>query len=181
MDIPEEERFRANILDLGALVHELTTNCWNAGRREVAPQLVAMGEDYLKKYESKKIIEGFINHSYEYWEKIRLREEDFFINHAHVIFQQLPIKSENINAFKMFFTAKDNKGKDIVIEDDRKAIWVIFESLVKISIKYVHKSRGIKTVQTEQGPRQAYIDKNKFKFIDVKALSTLWKIELPTA
>ena len=181
MDLPEEERFRTNILDLGALVHELTTNCWNAGRREVAPQLVAMGEDYIKKYESKKIIETFINHSYTFWEQIRLKEEEFFIKNAHVVFQQLPIKSENINAFKMLFTAKDDTGKDIVIEDDRLAMWEIFASLVKISIKYVHKSRGIKVVQTEQGPRHAYIDKNKFKFIDVKALSTLWKIELPTA
>ena len=180
MDLPEEERFRANILDLGALVHELTTNCWNAGRREVAPRLVKMGEDYLKKHDSKKIIGAFIEHSHKHWEEIRLKNEDFFISHAHVIFNQLPIDSENINAFKMLFTAKDKNNKDIVISGDRQAIWEIFESLVKISIKYVHKARGIKIVETETGPRQAYIDKNKFKYIDVKKLVEIWKIELPT-
>lgn len=178
MNLPEEERFRANILDLGALVHELTTNCWNAGRKEVSPKLVAMGEDYLKKFDSKKIIEEFIKHSHEHWEQIRLRQEIFFIENAHVVFKQLPIESENINAFKLFFTAKHDDGKDIVVIDDRKAIWEIFESLVKISIKYVHKVRGVKIVQTESGPRQAYLDKNKFKYIDVKKLAEIWKIDL---
>ena len=173
----EEERFITNVLDLTSLVHELTTICWNAGRKDINPQLVAFGENYLKGYDPVKLIEVFIEHSNKYWEQIRLHEEEFFIKNAHVVFQHLPVDTKNINAFKLFFTAKDTNGNDIISPDDRNAIWGIFESLVKICIKYIHKVRGVKLVQTDKGLRPAYVNK-KFSDIKVRELAKIWKIDL---
>lgn len=176
----EEVRFMANVLDLTALVHELTTKCWNAGKKDISPQMISLGGNYLKDLDKTKLIRTFINHSHDYWEKIRLHEEIFFIENAHVVFQQLPIDSKNINAFKLFFTATDKDGKDIIPKGDRDAIWEIFESLVKICIKYVHRVRGVKTVVTENGPRSAYANKD-FPKVKVQELAKLWKIDLPTS
>jgi hypothetical protein len=146
---PEEERFITNVLDLTALVHELATICWDAGRKDINPQLVLFAENYLEGYDPVKLIDVFIEHSHPHWEKIREHDEKFFIENAHVIFKQLPVDSSNINAFKVFFTAVDNKGNNIISDTDRDAIWTIFESLVKICLKYIHKVRGVKLVSTK--------------------------------
>ncbi|GAG34663.1 unnamed protein product, partial [marine sediment metagenome] len=92
--------------------------------------------------------------------------------------QHLPIDTSSINAFKIFFTAKDDQGYDIIKEDDRLAIWNIFESLVKICIKYIHRVRGVKLVSTPKGLRPAYI-KKAYPKIKVRELAKIWNIDLP--
>ena len=175
---PEEERFITNVLDLTALVHELASICWDAGEKTVNPQLVLFAENYLENYDSVELIDVFIRHSYPHWEQIREHNETFFIKNAHVVFKHLPVDTDNINAFRVFFIAKDQNGNDIIEEDDRLAIWNIFESLVKICIKYIHRVRGVKLVGTSQGLRPAYI-KKLYPKIKVKELAKLWEIDLP--
>lgn len=175
---PEEERFITNVLDLTALVHELATICWDAGRKDINPQLVLFAENYLEGYDPQNLIDIFIRHSYTHWQQIKDHDEIFFIKNAHVIFQHLPVDTSNINAFKVFFTAKDNQGNDLIDENDRSAIWTIFESLVKICIKYIHRVRGVKLVSTKEGLRPAYVQK-KYPKIKVRELAKIWNIDLP--
>lgn len=175
---PEEVRFMTNVLDLTDLVHELATICWDAGRKDINPSLIAIAENFLESYDPNELIDVFIRHSYMYWDKIRIRNEDFFISNAHVIFQHLPVDTSNINAFKVFFEAKTDQGVPIIIEDDRNAIWNIFDSLVKICIKYIHKVRGVKLVKTDDGLRPAYKNK-KYSEIKVREQAKLWDIDLP--
>ena len=174
----EEERFITNVLDLTDLVHELATICWDAGRKDINPNLILMAEGYLENYDPVNLIEIFIKHSHPHWEKIRVRDEIFFVENAHVIFQHLPVDSSNINAFKVFFTAKDKNGEYIIDQADRDAIWNNFDSLVKICIKYIHKVRGVKLVQTETGVRPAYKEK-RFPQIKVREHAKRWDIDLP--
>ena len=174
----EEKRFTTNLLDLAALIHELATICWDAGRKEINPQLVSFAENYLKGYDPVVLIETFINHSHPHWDQIRERNDIFFIENAHVIFKELPVNSENINAFKLFFTAKDKNGEFIIIEEDRDAIWNIFDSLVKICIKYIHRVKGVKLVSTDQGLRPAYSNK-RFNQIKIREQAKLWNVKLP--
>ena len=175
---PEEQRFITNVLDLTDLVHELATICWDAGRKDINPRLVMIAENFLETYDPVQLIEVFIKHSHMHWEKVRTRDENFFIENAHLIFQQLPVDTSNINAFKVFFTAKDEKGEYIIVHEDREAIWDIFNSLIKICIKYVHKVRVVKLVKTKQGIRPAYTNK-KFPEIKVREQAKLWNIDLP--
>ena len=189
-DPPEEKKFITNVLDLTALVHELATTCWQKGIKEINPQLVLFAEKYLESCDSTQLIEKFIdscNKHYEtgkydptkdYWEKIRERNEVFFAENAHSIFNNLPVDTKNINAFKIFFTAKDDQGNKIIPDDDRNAIWDIFDSLVKISIKYVHRIREVRLDKTEQGLRPVYTN-NKFPQIKVRKLAKIWDITLP--
>lgn len=175
---PEEERFMTVVLDLTDLVHELATICWDAGRKDINPRLVMIAENFLEGYDPVKLIEIFIRHSYTHWTKVLERDEDFFINNAHVIFQHLPVDTNNINAFKVFFTAKNDKGEYIIVQDDRNAIWDMFDSIVKICIKYVHKVRCVKLVKTKKGIRPAYTNK-KFPDIKVREQARMWEIDLP--
>lgn len=175
---PEEERFRTNILDLSNLVHELATICWDQGIKDINPQLIALAEGYLSTYDPIKLIDIFIKHSYTHWSKIKDRDENFFINNAHVIFQHLPVDSSNINAFKVFFTEVNSDGSYVIEQEDRDAIWNMFDSLVKICVKYIHKVRGVKLVKTEKGLRPTYISK-KYPNIKVREQAKLWEIKLP--
>lgn len=175
--VPEEERFLTNVLDLTDLVHELATICWEKGIKDINPQLVLFAEKYLESYDQIELIEVFIEHSYMHWSKIKDREEEFFIKNAHDIFRYLPVDTKNINAFKVFFTAVDKDGNHIIEQEDRDAIWNIFDSLVKICIKYVHRIRGVKLVKTPQGLRPAYKNK-RFPKVKVREQARIWDIDL---
>ena len=174
----EEDRFMTNVLDLTDLVHDLASICWDAGKKDINPQLVLFAENYLENYDRTKMIDVFIKNSHMHWHKIKERDEDFFIENAHLIFQNLPIDTNNINAFKLFFTAKDDKGEYIIEQSDKDAVWDIFDSLVKICIKYIHRIRGVKLVPTDRGMRPAY-KTNAYPKVKVRAQAKLWDVTLP--
>ena len=174
---PEEERFLTNILDLTDLIHELSTICWEAGCDELNPTLIALARGYLAGYDPDDLINTFIKYSHMYWGEIYERSEDFFIDHANEIFGHLPIKTNNINAFKILFTSVDENDEHIIIDEDRDAIWDIFDSLVKICIKYVHRIRGIVLKSTTNGIRPVY-KKNIYPEIKVRELARIWGIKL---
>ena len=175
---PEEERFMTNVLDLTDLVHELATVCWSSGLKDVNPRLIMIAENFLESYDPVNLIEVFIQHSHTHWTKVYNRDEDFFINNAHVIFQHLPVDTNSINAFRVFFEAKKSNGDYVIVQEDRDAIWDMFDTLIKICIKYVHRVRGIKLVKTENGIRPAYKLK-KFPEIKVREQAKMWEIDLP--
>lgn len=177
--IPSEEiRFKTNVLDLIALVHDLATICWNAGKRDVNPALIPFAENYLESYDPVGLIEIYIEHSHKHWQEIKDHNEVFFLENAHTIFNQLPINSNHIDAFKVFFTAKDSQGEDIIIQEDRDAIWEIFESLVKICLKFIHKKRKVELRSTDKGLRPVYTIKY-FPQIPIMKLAKVWNVDLP--
>lgn len=175
----EEVRFLANVSDLIDLIHELTSMCWDSGCQDLNPTLILAAGAYLKSYDKIKLIETFITYSNEHWEKIRTRDENFFINNAHEIFQHLPVQEGKINAFKILFTATEKDGTPIVVKEDRDAVWEIFDSLVKICIKYIHRVREVKYVKTDKGMRPYYVNKEKFPKIKVRKEAKSWNITLP--
>jgi len=174
---PEEERFMANVLDLCDLIHELSTICWDEGVQDVNPTLIVLAKAYLQNYSKVEMIETYIYYSHKYWDEVRSRNEEFFVEHAGEIFAHLPVKKGNISAFKMLFTAKDSSGEHIIIQEDRDAIWDMFDSLVKICIKYIHKVRDCQLIEKDGKMRPKYM-KNKFPQIKVREHAKKWDVEL---
>jgi hypothetical protein len=175
----EEERFMTNIKDLTDLIHELITTCYESGIKDINPMLVGLASSYISSLDKKELIETFIEHTHEEcWEKIRLKEEEFFVNHTDKIFGNLPVGKNHIDAFKILFTSKDKDGEYIIIEDDREAIFDIFRSLVKICIKYVHRVRECYLLEKDgkMVPRYRY---EKFPKIKIREHAKKWKIVLP--
>jgi len=179
METPnEEERFMTNIKDLINLMHELITTCWEEGIKDINPIMINFAGSYLSSYDKTELIETFIEHTHqECWEKIRLKEEQFFIEHTDKIFGKLPVGKNNIDAFKILFTSKDKNGNYIIIEEDRDAIFDIFGTLVKICIKYVHRVRECYLTEKDgkMVPRYKY---EKFPNIKVREHAKKWKIDL---
>ena len=119
---PEEDRFAANVIDLSDLVHELVSQCWDSGIRDINPILLIAAKAYLQSYNRVELIRTFIQYSHMYWDEIHDRSEEFFITHSHSVFAHIPVGKGNIDAFKMLFTSKDPDGEFIIGPEDRDAI-----------------------------------------------------------
>lgn len=150
------ERFFMNVEGLFQLVSELVNSAYQAGHKIVSPYLVNFAGFVLFKLDKEFILKTFIEKSYEHWEQIRVRDEDFFVHSAGKVFAGLPLDS--VNAFKELFLVGTSKGDRFVSEDDRDALWDYFESLVRISIHYL----------------QEHPEKNIWK-IDVESVFLKWK------
>jgi hypothetical protein len=175
----EEERFMANVLDLSDLVHELTSICWDEGFKDVNPTLIVLAKAYLSNYDKVELIETFITYSNEYWDEIKKRNENFFIEHSGKIFAHLPVGKGNISAFKMLFTTKDKDGNPVINNNDRDAVWDMFDSLVKICIKYIHRVRECVVARNEEtGKMRPMYKNNKFPDIKVREHAKKWDIVL---
>lgn len=174
---PEEDRFYQNTMALSDYMRELAEICWEAGCKKVNPQMIGIAKVYLSGLNKIELIDTYIKHANSFWEQIRNREEVFFLENAHAIFQKLPVKSDNINAFKVFMTAKDSNGDPIIEEEDKDVIWDYFSAMTKIAIKYIHRQRRPKRIQKPEGYKVVYTNKF-FPEIDVRSLSRKWNIEL---
>ena len=182
MSVSDEDRFRTTVLELTDLIHELTTICWDEGVETMNPSLIILGKSYLAGLNKTDLITAFINNSYgspdnNYWDEIRDRNEEFFINHSDSVFSNVPVGKGNMTAFKTLFTAKDENGENIINGEDRDAIWDMFFSLVKICIKYIHRVRECIIVEIDGKWKKRY-QKNFFPKIKVLKEAKKWDIEL---
>ena len=174
---PEEDRFVANVIDLSDLVHELVSQCWDSGIRDINPILLIAAKAYLQSYNRVEFIRTFIQYSHMYWDEIHDRSEEFFITHSHSVFAHIPVGKGNIDAFKMLFTSKDPDGEFIIGPEDRDAIWDMFDSLVKICIKYIHRERNCQL--EERDGRMVPRYKNNFMpHIKVRGHAHKWGVDL---
>lgn len=175
----EPERFSTNLLDLCDLMHILVTNCYDNGYKDINPGLILLAKAYLSNQDKVELIETFISNSHMYWNEIHDKNENFFIEHTNEVFGKLPVDSNIIGVFRTFFTAKDKKGEFVVSEQDREYIWETFFSLVKISIKHVHKIRECVLVQNpETGRMRPSYKHNRYPEIKVMEYAKLYGLSL---
>jgi hypothetical protein len=174
-NISEEVRFYDNMLGLTQLIQELTTACWEAGHEIIPPITLTIAEQYLKTYDKNKLVYNFIDFSHKYWNEIKDRDENFFIEHANEIFRDLPL--DKVNLFATLFTSKDKEGKYVIEIADREAIWEYFESLVKIGIKYLHRVRGPKIKQMPNGIKSVY-EHPILQHVELKKHAKRWNVKL---
>jgi len=132
------ERFFMNVEGLFQLISELVNTAYQSGYKVISPYLVNFAGFVLFKLNKDFVLRTFIEKSYKHWDQIRVKDEDFFINHAGQVFAGLPL--DEVNAFKELFVLKTKSGDRFVSEDDRDAIWEYFESLVRISIHYLQEN-----------------------------------------
>jgi hypothetical protein len=137
------ERFFFNAKSLFSFILELVENAHNDGYDIIHPSLIKFAGIVLFNLDKSIFIKKFIEKSYQHWDKIYVRDIDFFMNSAAEIFLNLPL--EKVNAFKDLFLIKTEDGELYITDDDKDALWDYFESLVRISIAYIleDKSRNI--------------------------------------
>jgi len=135
-------------------------------------RLLILPDAFLESFDKTKLIEAFITQSYKHWYLILKRDRDYFVKHAESIFSG--ISAGNISAFsKLFEKGKD--GKLIIEQEDEDCISDYFNSLVKISIRYIHRMR--QPVKEKDGS-YSYKNKAAFSFVDLEKEVKDWNMKL---
>ena len=78
-------------------------------------------------------------YSHENWSQIKAKNEAFFDEHSNEIFNAW--SPEVVKLFRSLFFTKLPNGQPLITQDQKDHIWKGFQSLVKISIHFIHESR----------------------------------------
>ena len=177
MSLPsEEERFGFNVEGLCETVVVLIKKFNDCGVNTVSPMLITLASKFVSTFTKKKVINGFIEKSYEFWNQIKTRNNDFFLENATKVFGDIPI--DNVDVFKGLCTAKDRNGNFIMTSKDYDELWPFFESFVKISIKYIHKERKPYTSRTSREVIYGYENPKFAEYINLPKAAEEWLIKL---
>lgn len=177
---PEEERFAKNTTIMAQAVHESVQKLYNGGYKTVDPGMVAFAVTVISAFDKHFLIQGFIENSHEKcWDSIKGRNEIFFIENASDIFKYLPM--DKVNLFKDLFLTKDPQGNSVISQSLKNQLWDLFDAMIKISIKYIHKHRSPYSYQTDTGIVNAYAA-SFFDEVDLNRHAGVWgvKLEFPT-
>lgn len=152
--VPPATRFRINVQGLCNFIKELLDGCYNKGYTQINPFLVDLAATVLTAYSDDDIIKGFIEGSHTHWDMIKNRDEQFFSAHARCVFAGLP--ADRIDAFKILFETRDEKGNSVINQEDRNVLWTFFDTFVKIAIKYIHEERQPRAIRHVDHGRSEY-------------------------
>lgn len=159
---PEEERFSLVTANMIEAVHYGVSSLHKKNLTTIDPDNIKFVGEFIKTLDNHFLIQEFIKKSHMHWDKIKDRDESFFITHASEVFSFLP--KTYISMFTDLFTAVDKEGKKVVGQNLKDDIWGIFDAMVKISIRYTHKRR------TKEA--------DFIKDVDVQTHATIWKLQL---
>ena len=143
---PEEERFIKNALQLLKAVHYGIAKLYEQGYKNVNPNTLAMfiavlGSDELDKHD---IIRKFIGKSHLHWDKMKARDENFFIQNAAHLFD---FPTNAVDAVKNLYLTKDNQGKPIMTDEFKTDIWDLLDAMIRCAIQYVYKHDGFSQIK----------------------------------
>jgi hypothetical protein len=109
------------------------------GYKTITVQQIDMGLITFESMDKDYIIHRFIKFTHENWDKIYERDPDFFINNSSQVFGAM--SKERFNMLNELFTLKNAKGESIITDQLKTIVMDFFITMVKTSIKYVHKKR----------------------------------------
>lgn len=138
-NLPHQERFAGNLKALIPVIKAIVGRACNSGLKFVDPQLLDVAGGLLNGFNTTTMIEKFIERSNPFWERIRNKENSFFVENAGLVFDGLQV--DIVNSFKMLYESKHADGTPVLTPKDEKLLWEYFHSMVKISIKYIHSTR----------------------------------------
>lgn len=175
--LPSEEiRFSKNTNIMATAVLDAIQQLHDQGYQTVNPMLIRLASTVMSGFDKHYLIQGFIENSHrECWDMIKKRDEDYFKEHVSEVFQYLPM--DKVNLFKDLFDQKDAQGKSVVPDSLKNQIWDLFDSMIKICIKYVHKQRSPYSCSTDSGVVNEY-KCEFFEDVDIPYHSAQWKVKL---
>ena len=161
---PEEERFASNAVTMANAVHFGIQKLYNDGYKVINPSSILLASAVIEGFDKEQLIKSFIINSHENcWDKIKERDEVYFVENVASVFKYLP--SDSVNLFKDLFLTKDHYGECVVPLTLKNQIWELFDAMIRISIKYIHKHRLINKLDF-------------FKEVDLEHHSKTWNVIL---
>lgn len=175
-EVPEEERFARNAIIMAQAVSECVQQLYSAGYKTVDPTLIMFAANVISAFDRSFLIQGFIENSHAHcWDKIKGRDEIFFTNNVSEVFKYLPM--DKVNLFKDLFLTKDVNGNSVVSQGLKNQVWNLFDAMIKISIKYIHKHRSPYSYQGPHGIVNTY-GAQFFDEVDIGYHSQVWGVKL---
>ena len=173
---PEEERFAKNAVIMAQGVQESIQHLYKLGYKTVDPQIVALVATVISSFDKHYLIQGFIENSHKKcWDGIKERNEIFFVDNVGEIFKYLPM--DKVNLFKDLFQTKDIKGNCVISQEFKDDLWALFDAMIKISIKYIHRVRVPYSYSTTQGIVNTY-RAQFFEEVDLTKHAAVWNVKL---
>ena len=179
--VPEEERFSKNAIIVGQIVNDGISRLYNAGYKTVNPALIGVATAVIASFDKHYLIQGFIKNSHDKcWDEIKTRDEKFFANNASDIFRYLPM--DKVNLFKDLYETVDSSGKGVLSQSFKDQIWDLFDAMIKICIKYVHKGRKPYSYVNEHSLIVGAYGAEFFDEVDLNHHIQVWgvKLDFPT-
>ena len=174
--VPEEERFAKNTTIMSQCIYDCIQKLYSAGYKTIEPSIVAIAVSVISAFDQHFLIQGFIENSHEKcWDGIKSRNEIFFVDNASDIFQYLPL--EKVDLFRDLFLTKDSHGNCVITQGVKDQIWSLFDAMVKISIKYIHRCRSPYSYSTSTGMVNAY-GASFFDEVDLVHHCQVWGVKL---
>ena len=136
----QQDKMKIMLGKLVNLMMELIGVCYDRKLTEISPELVEWVRDnYVENYDLNNMMNNFIKYTRLHWDRILVKDEQYFITDAIKIFGDIP--SDQVNITKILFESKDKDGKSIISQKDKDTIWEMVTVMVKISIVHIHKCR----------------------------------------
>lgn len=169
---PPQERFKERLCQFIDYTKSIVIEANENGiETPVSPFILDLSKNFIGKEDSDKIVTTFILRSFPNWERIRLHDLEFMKGEGLKSFYGIPEK--NLKEFTALFDLVKPDGNRLLSEEIEVKLWDFFESLVHISICYVHMKR--KPALNPATNKVGYTE-NFFPDMKVKAQVELWKI-----
>lgn len=170
-DQPKAEyRLKENIDNLSDFLYELCEESISQGYKGVDLGLIRLACGYVKNYGAQAITEDFILHSVRYWGEIHSKSVTFFETHMANVFGGLPLSKDQLDMFKILYTAKNEHGQSYVSQDDIDLVWDYLHACCKISISYLHDN------QDSYNMLKVKLGSSKKPYtLNLEELTTKWK------
>lgn len=157
--------------NMGIIIAELN----QAGKTDLNAAMVDVLKQFILSHDKNYLINSFINSSYEYWDRIKEKDEKCLMNNFDKIFGDYTNKPEFASVKLIFSSHIDEEAKSFV--------WSCLSSLVKLSISHVFEERGgsVQKVPISDGKftiKISYKNKDAYPKIDIPKCNKLWDLKL---
>jgi hypothetical protein len=170
-----EDRFLQNIQALINISKEPLQKCYDLGLKCNHPMMLDFAVNFLESFDKKKLIENFIEKSFNDWDKIKERNIEYFLKNIETILEETPFKKSTM--FETIYKAVDSDGNKVLTEELQDQLWEAIHGMIKICISYIHKER--QPVIKEVDGEKKYIYRNQYmKHINLKTVAHSWNKEL---
>jgi hypothetical protein len=169
MSSPPQDRFKDRLVQFIDFTKGLVIEANEAGvETPVSPFVLDLSKNFIAKEDSDKIITTFILRSYPNWNRIQEHDLEFMKGEGLKAFYGIPEK--NLKEFTALFDVTKPDGVKLMTPAIESQLWDFFESLVKISVCYVH-------CQRKPDPVTKKYTANFFPDMKVRVQVEAWKIE----
>lgn len=130
--IPPQDRFKRVLSQLVSLTKEISEKAVLNGCVTGAENDITNFERGISCITSRYLIENFVVASSDTWDKIATRDQSFLRNNASTLFNLTDDKLCNLDAII---------SGDYVDDEDKDMVWKFLDSMIRISINFIHEER----------------------------------------